>query len=82
MEDQTTETQNTETPAAPSLALSDLVLLLNLVRVTAERGAIKADEMNAVGAVYEKLFQFLQASGALAQTQSEDTPAVEETPAE
>jgi len=85
MEDQTqtTETtQNTEAPAAPSLALSDLVLLLNLVRVTAERGAIKADEMNAVGAVYEKLFKFLQASGALAQSQSEDTPEVEETPAE
>jgi hypothetical protein len=80
MEDQTTETQNTETPAAPSLALSDLVLLLNLVRVTAERGAIKADEMSAVGLVYEKLFKFLQASGAV-QTQSEDTPAVEETPA-
>jgi hypothetical protein len=81
MEDQTTETQNTETPAAPSLALSDLVLLLNLVRVTAERGAIKADEMSAVGTVYEKLFKFLQASGAV-QPQSEDTTAVEETPAE
>ena len=83
MENQITETQNLEeAPAAPSLALSDLVLLLNLVRVTAERGAIKADEMNAVGAVYEKLFKFLQASGALAQAQSEDTPADEETPAE
>jgi len=82
MEDQTTETQNTEASEAPSLALSDLVLLLNLVRVTAERGAIKADEMNAVGTVYEKLFKFLQASGALSQAQSQDTPAVEETPAE
>lgn len=52
-------------PEAPNLALSDLVLLLNLVRATAERGAIKAEEMTAVGAVYEKLFNFLQASGAL-----------------
>ncbi len=48
----------------PSLALSDLVLLFNLVRIAAERGAIKADEMSAVGAVYEKLNSFLQASGA------------------
>ena len=59
-------------PEAPSLSLNDLVLLLNLVRVTAERGAIKAEEMSAVGAVYEKLGKFLQASGAL--NQSAPTP--------
>jgi hypothetical protein len=57
--------QESTTPEAPSLSLSDLVLLLNLVRVTAERGAIKAEEMSAVGSVYEKLGKFLQASGAL-----------------
>jgi hypothetical protein len=67
----------TETPETPSLALTDLVLLVNLVRVTAERGAIKAEEMSAVGAVYEKLVKFLTASGAL---KSAETPA--ETPAE
>ena len=49
----------------PSLALADLVLLLNLIRVTSERGAIKADELSAVGAVYDKLFKFLEASGAI-----------------
>jgi hypothetical protein len=63
---------------APSLSLSDLVLLLNLVRVTAERGAIKAEEMSAVGAVYEKLGKFLQASGALNPPTAEQ-PAPEET---
>jgi hypothetical protein len=61
---------------APSLSLNDLVLLLNLVRVTAERGAIKAEEMSAVGAVYEKLGKFLQASGAL------NPPAAEQSAAE
>lgn len=57
--------QTTQTPDAPSLALSDLVLLLNLIRVISERGAIKADELSAVGAVYDKLFKFLEASGAI-----------------
>jgi hypothetical protein len=39
--------------------------MLNLIRVTSERGAIKADELSAVGAVYDKLFKFLEASGAI-----------------
>ena len=56
-----------EQEAPPSLALSDLVLLFNLVKITADRGAIKADEMTVVGAVYEKLGKFLQASGAAQQ---------------
>lgn len=70
--------QETQTPEAPSLALTDLVLLLNLVRVAADRGAIKAEEMSAVGTVYEKLVKFLTASGALKS--AEEAPA--ETPAE
>ena len=88
MEDQTQtteETQTTETPTPPSLALSDLVTLLNIVRVTADRGDINAEEMSVAGAVYEKLFVFLQASGAI-NTQSaaptQEAPAADETPAE
>lgn len=52
-------------PETPSLALSDLVLLLNLIRASAERGAIRAEEMAETGAVYTKLIKFLEASGAL-----------------
>jgi hypothetical protein len=63
--------QNPQSPEAPSLALTDLVLLLNLIRVTSERGAIKAEELSAVGAVYEKLLKFLEASGAI----NKQTPA-------
>jgi len=59
----------------PSLALSDLVLLLNLIRVTSERGAIKADELSAVGAVYDKLFKFLEASGAINKQASAEPSA-------
>jgi hypothetical protein len=50
--------ENPQTPEQPNLALSDLVLLLNLIRVTSERGAIKADELSAVGTVYDRLYKF------------------------
>lgn len=63
--------ENPQSPEAPSLALTDLVLLLNLIRVTSERGAIKAEELSAVGAVYDKLLKFLEASGAI----NKQTPA-------
>ena len=67
------ETQNSA-PEAPSLSLQDLVILLNVVRATAERGAIKADEMSAVGTVHDKLVKFLQASGAIQARQPMSQP--------
>lgn len=69
--------QQSTTPEAPSLALSDLVLLLNLIRAAADRGAIKAEEMGAVGTVHDKLVKFLQASNAI-QSQSADETAAQE----
>ena len=64
--------QNPQSPEAPSLALADLVLLLNLIRVTSERGAIKAEELSAVGTVYDKLLKFLEASGAINKQEPAD----------
>lgn len=58
-------------PEQPSIALQDLVLMLNLMRITADRGAIKVDEMAAVGAVYQKLYSFLKASGAISEESKE-----------
>ena len=69
--------QNPQSPEAHNLALSDLVLLLNLIRVTSERGAIKADELTAVAAVYDKLFKFLEASGAI-NKQAPTDPAADQ----
>jgi hypothetical protein len=66
-------------PENPSLALADLVLILNLVRATAERGAIRAEEMAEVGAVYTKLVKFLEASGAL-QTPTATTEPTAQDP--
>jgi hypothetical protein len=70
--EQETEAQSTPTDQ-PSISLQDLVLLLNLIRITADRGAIKADEMTAVGEVYQKLFSFLKASGAITTETKENT---------
>jgi|TARA_R110000803_G_scaffold75384_1_gene139741 hypothetical protein len=55
-------------PQGVSLSLQDLVLMMNLIRATTERGAIRAEEMTEVGAVYNKLVQFLQESGAIQQS--------------
>jgi len=60
----TTEVDATESPAPamPSLGLNDLALMANVIQVTADRGAIKANEMTAVGALYQKLVSFVQAN--------------------
>ena len=60
-------------PAGPQLTLQDLGLALQTIQVTAQRGAIRADEMSAVGALHDKLLAFLQASGAL-NTPAESVP--------
>jgi hypothetical protein len=49
--------------------------LLNLIRVTSERGAIKADELSAVGTVYDRLYKFLEASGAINKSAPAEQPA-------
>ena len=55
-----------EQAPAPQLTLQDLTLALQTIQVVAQRGAIRADEMEAVGALHNRLFAFLQAQGALA----------------
>jgi hypothetical protein len=56
----TEETQATE--QAPSLELRDIAAMLQIINITTQRGAIRAEEMAEVGAVYNKVNAFLQAS--------------------
>lgn len=49
----------------PSLQVADLIVISNLFQAVAQRGAIRADEMELVGSVYTKLNKFLVASGAI-----------------
>jgi len=40
-----TQPEASEKPQGVSLSLQDLVLMMNLIRATTERGAIRAEEM-------------------------------------
>jgi hypothetical protein len=67
MSEDTTQTAEVvqEQPTAPSLQISDLVLALQTLHAAAQRGAIRADEMSTVGPLYDRLFAFLEAQGAI-----------------
>ena len=75
MTDSTPET-TTDAPQAdqPSLQIADMILMLKVVQISAQRGAIRAEEMAEVGNLHDRLFKFLVSTGALQQS----TPAPEE----
>ena len=50
---------------APALGVNDLKLMANIIEVVSNRGAIKANEMAAVGSLYNNLMNFLIANGAI-----------------
>jgi hypothetical protein len=70
-----TEPTQTEAPAAPGLTIQDLTLTLQVVQVATSRGAFKADELTAVGGLYDRLFKFLDAAGAITKTPPAETAA-------
>jgi len=53
-------------PQAPGLTLQDLVLVAQIIQLTSQRGAFKAEELEQVGGLYNKLIAFLQSTGAIA----------------
>ena len=65
---------------APQLGVNDLKLMANIIEVVSNRGAIKANEMQAVGMLYNNLMTFLVANGAVEVPQpevAEDAPVDE-----
>ena len=56
---------------APQLGVNDLKLMANIIEVVSTRGAIKANEMQAVGMLYNNLMTFLVANGAVEVPQPE-----------
>lgn len=54
------------------LGLSDLALMANIIQVTSERGAVKANEMQVVGALYTKLVSFVNANTPAAATEANE----------
>lgn len=71
---QATEQATAEAAKPVQLQLQDLVMVVQVIQLVNQRGAIKAEEMEAVGGLYTRLVQFLQANGALQQPQ-QPTPA-------
>lgn len=83
-DDQTTEVvdQPTEEGIAPqqdpSLSLEELATLLQIVDLAVSRGAFRGNEVSKVGAVFDKLNNFLGAVQAAQQAEINEEPASEE----
>jgi len=81
-EENTQPAENAESQAeqvsAPQLGVNDLKLMANILEVVSNRGAIKANEMAAVGTLYNNLMTFLIANGAVEmpvpEVQAEQAP--------
>ena len=70
MKDQVVQQPAADAPAAdataqpaqgPDLNVSDLVALKSIIEVATQRGAFKANELEAVGKTFNKLSTFLEA---------------------
>lgn len=55
------EQPQTQENAGPDLNVSDLASIKNIIEVATQRGAFKAQELEAVGKVFNKLDTFLNA---------------------
>jgi hypothetical protein len=70
----TTTTSSVEQPAEdrPTLTLQDLTAILQALETASTRGAWKANELSAVGGLYDRIAAFLNAARE-AQAKSEET---------
>ena len=75
------EAEVAEAAEAPSLSLQDMATVVQIVDLCSERGAFKGVELEAVGAVRNRLVRFLQAA-APAEAPEGEVPAAEEATAE
>lgn len=58
--------------SAVSLTLQDLVLVAQIIQLSSQRGAFRAEELAEVGGLYNKLVSFLQSTGALTPAKTEE----------
>ena len=68
-----TDTSTTE-PQVQSVGLNlqDLIFVTQLIQLTTQRGSFRAEELEQVGAFYNKLVAFLRSTGAITPA---DAPA-------
>jgi hypothetical protein len=73
-------TDNTEQAQQPeSINLSDLQSLLNVIDLATSRGAFRGNELTQVGAVFDKLDNFLKFVAAQQAAQEEAASEAEQT---
>lgn len=60
--------------SAPSLTLQDLILVAQIIQLTSQRGVYKAEELQNVGTLYNKLIAFLDSVGAITKTDQTAAP--------
>lgn len=85
---QTTESSEAVTSSNPGvgqtgLTIQDLTLVLQVINLTAARGAFKADELTTVGGLHDRIYKFLDSVGAIAKntgSESGNTPAAPASP--
>lgn len=58
--------QPLENPAV-GLTLQDLLLTAQIIQLTTQRGAFRAEELAQVGGLYNKLIAFLESTGAVSR---------------
>lgn len=68
--------QNTQ--EQPNLSLADITLALQIIQVAAARGVFKAEEYTEIGGCYDRIFKFLETSGAIKRTEDAEAPAAQE----
>ena len=71
------EQPQTQQSEQSGLTVQDLSLMLQVIQAATARGAIKPEELSIVGNLYDRVYRFLDAIGAVnkaANTQDE-TPA-------
>lgn len=72
--DQTTENQQIDTPQSPTqpeLTINDLQNIRALIETSVKRGAFVAQELSAVGAIYDRLNTFLNAVATAPKTENQ-----------
>lgn len=71
MDEQTQQPQGPATTSQPELTVTDLFNLKSVVEFAVKRGAFNANELSGVGAVYDKLNNFLSSVSANQQPAAE-----------
>ena len=70
-------TEATQTTQQTGLTIQDLTLTLQVIQAATSRGAFKADELTAIGGLYDRIFKFLEAAGAVTTQPVTATPVAE-----